>query len=134
MDEHLARLRLADLALDTWIYNGGATTSNALFAGVPVIAIQGDHFASRMSSSSLTAIGLPELITHNFEEYEALAVRLAKDPKQLNEIKQKLEENRLKEPLFDTPRFVKNLEKAYKKMCEIFLKGEKPGQIEVKEE
>jgi protein O-GlcNAc transferase len=133
LDEHLARLKLADLALDTRVYNGGATTSNALWAGVPVITLQGSHFLSRMSASSLSAIGLSELITHSLEEYEALAVRLACNPDELQAIRERLAKNRLTKPLFDTPRFARNLEKAYKEMWEIFLGGEKPRQIEVME-
>jgi protein O-GlcNAc transferase len=132
-DEHLARLRLADLALDTSIYNGHATTNDALWAGVPVITLKGSHFASRASASLLTAIGLPELITHSLEEYEALVVHLALDSDELGGIRQRLAKNRLAEPLFDTPRFARNLEKAYKEMWEIFLAGKKPRQIKVVE-
>jgi predicted O-linked N-acetylglucosamine transferase (SPINDLY family) len=133
-DEHLGRMRLADLALDTRIVNGHTTTSDALWAGVPVITLQGSHFASRASASMLTAIGLPELITHSLKAYETLAVRLARNPDELQRIRQRLEENRLTKPLFDTPRFVRNLEKAYKEMWEIFLAGERPRQIEVVED
>jgi len=131
--DHLARLALADLTLDTRIYNGHTTSSDSLWAGVPVIALQGTHFASRVSSSILRAIGLPGLITSNLEEYEHLAVSLASNPDQLQTIRENIANNRLAEPLFDTPRFVRNLEKAYKEMWEIFLAGERPRQIEVVE-
>jgi len=131
--EHLGRLRLADLALDTRIVNGHTTTSDALWAGVPVITLQGGHFASRVSSSLLSAIGLPGLMTQSLEEYEALAVRLAQKPAELEEIRQRLVKNRLVAPLFDTPRFVKNLETAYKEMWQIFSAGEVPRQIHVRE-
>jgi protein O-GlcNAc transferase len=133
LKEHLGRLRLADLALDTRIYNGGATTSNALWSGVPVITLQGSHFVSRMTSSSLSAIGLPDLVTGTIEEYEALAIRLARDPEALKSIRRRLAENRLTHPLFDTPRFTFNLEEAYKTMWDTFLAGQKPHQIEIKE-
>jgi protein O-GlcNAc transferase len=133
-DQHLERLRLADVALDTQIVNGAATTSDALWAGTPVITIQGSSFASRMSSSILTAIGLPELITQTIEEYEQIAVDLARNPERLQEIRQKIAKNRLAEPLFDTPRFARNLEKAYKEMWEIFVAGEMPRRIEVVED
>jgi len=129
--EYLARIRLADLVLDTRIYNGHTTTSDALWAGVPVIALQGSHYASRVASSVLTAVGLPELITYSLNDYERLAVRLANHPEELHEIRKKLEKNRLTAPLFDTPRFVRNLEKIYKRMWENFLSGEGTGQIEV---
>jgi len=131
--EHLARHKLADLVLDTRIFNGHTTTADALWAGLPVITLQGSHFASRVSASLLTAIGLPELITHNLDEYEKLAIRLASHPEQLQAIRQKLAQNRLTEPLFDTSRFVRDLESAYKEMWMMFLSGEKPRQIEVKE-
>lgn len=132
-EDHLGRLRLADLALDTRIFNGHTTTSDALWAGVPVITLQGSHFASRVTSSMLAAVGLPELITRTLDEYEKLAVRLAGNQGELQIIRKKLERNRLSEPLFDTPRFARNLEKAYKKMWEIFLAGERPHQIKVVE-
>jgi protein O-GlcNAc transferase len=132
-DEHLARLVFADLALDTRIVNGHTTTSDALWAGVPVITLQGSHFASRVSSSILSAIGFTELITHSLEEYESLAVKLARNPVELQEIRQRIEKSRLVAPLFDTPRFVRNLERAYKEMWKIFLAGEAPRQIDVKE-
>jgi protein O-GlcNAc transferase len=131
--EHLARQRLADLFLDTRIVNGHTTTSDALWAGVPVITLQGDHFASRVSASLLKAIGLPELITHSIEEYQELAVRLSRTPSELRSTRHKLEKNRFTEPLFDTPRFAKNLERGYQEMWEIFLNGERPREIEIKE-
>jgi protein O-GlcNAc transferase len=131
--EHLSRLRLADLALDTRIVNGHATTSDALWAGVPVITLEGRHFASRVSSSALHAIGLPELITHSMEEYKALAVRLAMNTVALEQIRDKLAKNRLMSPLFDTPRFVNNLESAYAEMWEIYRNQEPPRRIFVKE-
>jgi protein O-GlcNAc transferase len=131
--EHLARVALADLGLDPRIYNGHATTVDALWAGIPVVAIQGNHFPSRTSSSLLTAAGMPELITHNWAEYKALAVKLATHPEEFHAIREKLEKKRFTEPLFDTPRFVRNLEKAYQEMWRIFQAGEKPRRIEVQE-
>jgi predicted O-linked N-acetylglucosamine transferase (SPINDLY family) len=118
--EHLARQRLADLVLDTRIYNGHTTTSDALWAGVPVVALEGTHFASRVSSSILSAIGLPELITRNLEDYEQLVLRLASYPEELKVLRQRLAKNRLTQPLFDTPLFAKNLENLYKEMWEAF--------------
>ena len=132
-DEHLARLRLADVALDTRIVNGMITTSDALWAGVPAVTLQGGNFASRASSSMLNAIGLPELITQSLEEYESLATDLANNPDKLQEIRRKLAGNLLTGPLFDTPRFVKNLESAYKEIWKIFIAGESQRQIKVVE-
>ena len=130
-EEHLARQRHADLVLDTRIYNGHTTTSDALWSGVPVITLQGTHFASRVSASLLKAVGLPELITHSLAEYENLAVYLAHNDSNLRVIKQKLAKNRTAEPLFDTPRFARNIEKAYKNMWNIFMAGESPRRIDV---
>ncbi len=132
-DQHLARLRLADLALDTRICNGHTTTSDALWVGVPVITLQGNHFASRVSASILTAIGLPELIAHSLEDYETLAVRYARHPSELQAIRHRLAKNRLTQPLFDTLPFVRNLETAYKEMWKIYSTGEAPRQIQVME-
>jgi predicted O-linked N-acetylglucosamine transferase (SPINDLY family) len=132
-DEHLARHRLADLFLDTRIYTGHTSTSDALWAGVPLITLQGDHFASRVSASILTAMGLPELITSSLGEYQNLAVQLARQREQLHEIRQRLISNRNTAPLFDTPRFVVNLENAFKQMWKIFRNGEAPRHLEVNE-
>ncbi|BCX15091.1 MAG: hypothetical protein KatS3mg088_774 [Patescibacteria group bacterium] len=112
-EKHLARIGLCDLALDTLTCNGHTTTSDTLWAGVPVVALYGKHFASRVSSSLLSAINLKELITHSGKEYLELAVDLYKNPKKLEKIKKKLEKNRLKAPLFDSEQTVKNLEKAF---------------------
>jgi len=115
-NKHLARLSLADLSLDTFTYNGHTTTSDCLWAGVPVITLKGNHFASRVSASLLTAIGLPELITHSVKEYEKLAIDLANNPKRLAAIHESLILNRESYPLFNTKLFVKNLEELYKKL------------------
>ncbi len=114
--DHLARLQLADLCLDTRIYNGHTTTLDALWAGVPVVALQGKHFASRVSSSNLTAIGMEQLVTCKLEDYFKLAVTLAQQPPRLIEIRKKLLSNQKSTPLFNTENLVKNLEKAYMKI------------------
>jgi protein O-GlcNAc transferase len=116
LTEHLARHRQADLFLDTFPYNAHTTTSDALWAGLPVLTLMGRSFASRVAASLLNAIGLPELITSTQEEYGALAIELALHPKKLADAKLKLANNRMTTPLFDTPLFAKNLEAAYIKM------------------
>lgn len=131
--EHLSRHHLADLALDTRIYNGHTTTSDALWADTPVIVLTGKHFASRVSSSILSSIGLSQLRTETLNEYETVAVRLAKKPQDLNLIKEELKEKRSSEPLFDTTRYSENLESAYSMMWNIFQQGEKPDHITVVE-
>ena len=132
-EDHLARMRLADLALDTRIYNGHTTTSDSLWAGIPVITLLGSHFASRVSASVLSAIGIPELITYDLDEYENLAVHLASARNELNHFRQLLMRHRKSEPLFDTARFTKNIEGAFKEMWRIYQDGKPPRQIVVTE-
>ncbi len=96
-----------------------------------MITLRGRHFASRVASSLLTVVGLPELVTHSLDGYEGLAVRLARNPGELAAIRKKLSQDRLTEPLFDTPRFARNLEGAYKQMWKLYLAGEKPRKIDV---
>jgi protein O-GlcNAc transferase len=110
---YLARYRLADLFLDTFPFNGGATASDALWAGLPVVTCSGETFASRMAGSLLCAVGLPELVTTSVSEYENLARQLARDPVRLTAIKATLAHNRDTYPLFDTARFTRHLESAY---------------------
>ncbi len=131
--KHLARLRLADIGLDTRIYNGHTTTQDALSVGVPVIALRGRHFASRVSSSLLIALGLDELVTDRLEDYAALAVALGNDSGRIAALKAKLEANRQTQPLFDAARYVRNLESAYARMLQIHRAGERPRRIDVSE-
>lgn len=130
-EDHLARLRLADLMLDTRIYNGHATGSDALWAGVPVITLEGGHFASRVGSSMLHAVGLPELVAKDLSEYENLAIGLASSPVKRDGVRSRLAENRTTSPLFDTHSFVRCLETAYKKMVFLYHEGREPEDIEV---
>jgi protein O-GlcNAc transferase len=129
--QHLSRLRVADLMLDTWPFNGGTTTSDALWSGVPVVTLSGEAFSSRMSGSLLQSIGLNELIVDSMDHYQDLAIRLASDKEQLGVIRTKLWENRTKSPLFNTEMFTRNLEKAYVLAQEQYLQGEKFENIYV---
>ena len=131
VDEHLARHRAADLFVDSSPCGSGITASDALWTGLPLLTCPGEAFASRMAASLLTAIGLPELITKTQDEYEFLAVELATRPERLNEIKRKLDQNRLTAPLFDTPLFTRHLEKAYRQMYERYQAGLPPDHIYV---
>lgn len=131
---HLARLKLADIALDTRTVNGHTTTSDALWAGVPVITLNGTHFASRAAGSILKAVGLDELVTDQIEDYQHLAVKLASQPESLKEIKHKLSINRRTHPLFDCDRFVRNLEKAYLKMWEYYCRGQSAEAFSIQED
>jgi len=110
---HLARHRAADLFLDTHTCNAHTTASDALWAGLPLLAWPGEGFAGRVSSSLLRAIGLPELVAPDLESYERTAVALAREPERLGALRARLADNRLRGPLFDTERFTRNLEAAY---------------------
>lgn len=114
--EHLARQRCADLFLDAWYCNAHTTASDALWAGLPIITKLGETFAGRVAASLLAAMGLPELITGTVQGYEELAYELATNPVKLKRIKQRLVDNRLTTPLFDTQRFTNNLEVLYEQM------------------
>jgi predicted O-linked N-acetylglucosamine transferase (SPINDLY family) len=131
LDRHLARLRLADLMLDTLPYGGHTTASDALWAGTPVLTRAGKTFAGRVAASLLNAIGLPELITDSSDDYEALACDLAGNPRRLQEIRAKLTHNRDIMPLFDTVRMTRNLESAYVQMWERHQRGEQPASFAV---
>jgi predicted O-linked N-acetylglucosamine transferase (SPINDLY family) len=132
-DAHLARIGLADLFLDTLPYNAHTTAADALRAGVPLLTCRGTSFAGRVATSLLHAVGLPELVTENLEEYRALALRLAHDPSLLRALRDKLSHNRSHAALFDTDRFRRHLEAAYATMMEINRSGEKPRSFAVAE-
>ena len=129
--DHLARLRLADLFLDTLPYNAHATASDALLTGLPVLTCRGTGFAGRVGASLLQAIGLPELIAASVEDYEALALELARNPQKLLAVKAKIARNRPTFPLFDTARFTKNLEAAYSVMVDRQRGGLPPAAFKV---
>jgi predicted O-linked N-acetylglucosamine transferase (SPINDLY family) len=132
--EHLARHRLAGLYLDTLLYNAHTTACDALWAGLPVLTCLGGTFASRVGASVLKAVGLPELIVQDLESYENLAVRLAQNPEKLAELRARLDKQRVSAPLFDTRRLVRNLERAYRRMWDLFAAGKAPELIVVKED
>lgn len=117
-EQHLARLRLCDLFLDTWPYNAHTTGSDALWSGLPVITCTGATFPSRVGASLLHAVGLPELVTDSFADYEALALRLATEPATLKDWRARLARLRAQSALYDTPRYARNLETAYTQMVE----------------
>ena len=131
LPDHLARNQQADLFLDTFPYNAHTTASDALWAGLPLVTLMGESFASRVAASLLNAIELPELVTTSQGEYESLAIELALNPKKLASIKLKLANNRLTTPLFDTHLFAKNLESAYLKIYEGYQGGLQPESISI---
>lgn len=115
--DYLARYQLADLFLDTYPFNAGTTASDALWAGLPLLTCSGPTFASRMAGSLLHAVGLPELITESFNAYEELAVALAHAPERLAQLRLKLAAQRQHCALFDSPRFVRNLEAQLRRIA-----------------
>lgn len=127
---HLARLSRADLYLDTGRVNAHTSASDALWAGVPVLTHPGDTFASRVGASLVTAVGLPQLICDSVQSYEDTAVRLATNPDELAALRQTLKAG-ARLPLFDTPRFTRNLEAAYETMWGRYVKGEAPTSFDV---
>jgi predicted O-linked N-acetylglucosamine transferase (SPINDLY family) len=130
-DIHLARHRLADIFLDTSPYNAHTTTSDALWAGLPVLTCLGTAFAGRVAASIVTAAGLPDLVTHSLPEYEALALRLAREPDRLASVRSKLAGNRLTQPLFDSASFARDLEAVYTAMWERQRNGLVPEAFSV---
>jgi predicted O-linked N-acetylglucosamine transferase (SPINDLY family) len=131
IDEHLARIGLADLFLDTIPYGAHTTASDALLAGTPVLACLGDTFPSRVPGSLLHAAGLPELITHDLDAYRALALRLASQPEELAALRQRLARNRDEKlaPLFDTAQFTRHLEALYLRMWERRVQNLPPDML-----
>ena len=131
--EHLARHKHADLFIDTFNYNAHTTASDALWSGLPIVTKQGNQFASRVAASLLTAVGLPELIVETEEEYERLIYELATDTEKLGAIKEKLAEQRLTEPLFDTKRYTRNFETGLKAAFDLYFEDHNPQDIWVKD-
>ncbi|MBV8752796.1 MAG: tetratricopeptide repeat protein [Hyphomicrobiales bacterium] len=127
--EYLRRYRLADLFLDTTPFNAGATASDALWAGLPLITCSGEAFAARMAASLLHAVGLPQLVASSLEDYERIALALARDRAAIDALKATLAQNRATCALFDTARFRRHLEGAYQKMWERHQAGHPPASF-----
>jgi predicted O-linked N-acetylglucosamine transferase (SPINDLY family) len=130
-EDHLARLSLGDLFLDTLPYNAHSTAVDALWAGLPVLTCKGESFAGRVAASLLQAAGLPELIAETPSAYESLALDLAHNPAKLGGLKEKLRHNRETSPLFDTARFTRNLESAFTTMWDRTQRGLPPESFAV---
>ncbi|RZK02013.1 MAG: glycosyltransferase family 41 protein [Novosphingobium sp.] len=127
--EHLARLRLADLFVDTFAVNAHTTASDALWAGIPVVTLAGGQFAARVGASLLHAIGLPDLVTDNAADYEALIADLASHPQELATVRARLAENRLSQPLFDTAGYTQAIERAFETVHQRRLDGLTPADV-----
>jgi predicted O-linked N-acetylglucosamine transferase (SPINDLY family) len=102
-----------------------------LWTGVPIVTVLGPSFANRVAASLLTAIGAPELITASLEDYEALALALARDPARLAALKAKLAVGRRTAPLFDADRFRRHIERGYEMMMDIARAGDAPHPFDV---
>lgn len=130
-DRHMPRHRLADLCLDTLPYNAHTTASDALWAGLPVLTCAGTTFPGRVAASLLSAVGLPELITTSLDDYERLAIELAREPTRLADLKAKLARNLKTTALFDTERYRRHIEAAFEAMVRRHRDGERPESFAV---
>ncbi len=129
--EHLGRLMLADLFLDTFAVNAHTTASDALWAGLPVLTMPGRQFAARVAASLVHAVGLPELAVPDRAAYEATALALAHDPRGLRDLRERLAVNRLTSPLFRTADYARRVEAAFTEMQRRRLAGLLPDHFEV---
>jgi predicted O-linked N-acetylglucosamine transferase (SPINDLY family) len=129
--EHLARHAHADLVLDTLPYNAHTTASDALWQGAPVLTCTGRSFAGRVATSLLASAGLSELAVGDLAAYEALAVRLAREPEALAGFKARLAAVRDR-PLFDSPRLTRHIERAFEEMQRRHERGERPSFLDVR--
>lgn len=129
IEDHLARYRMADLYLDTTPCNAHSTTSDVLRSGLPVVTCRGKAFAGRVSAGLLSVVGLPELITETLEEYEALALKLARTDEWLREIRMKLQKNLETTHLFNSAHYCRTLERAYSMMWERYQCGQSPAHL-----
>lgn len=119
--EHLERHQHADLFLDTLPYNAHTTASDALFMRLPLLTCMGDTFASRVAASLLQRVNLPELITHNSQDYEKTALTLAQNPEKLAQTKLKLSTNLKNSKLFNPTQFARDLEQTYLQLNKIYM-------------
>ena len=129
IQEHRARLRFADLFLDTFPYNAHTTCNDALWAGVPVLTIIGDSFPSRVAASILNTSNLNELIKNSLKDFVEMAVKIANDPEYLKELKNKISEFKIKNPLFNSELFAKNLEKSFGLVVDRYKNNLKPDHM-----
>lgn len=117
-DEFLAAYSDVDIGLDPFPYNGGTTTVEALWMGVPVVTLSGDRFVSRVGESIMTNLGLEKCVTNSKEDYITEAIALASDLPRLAKLRRGLRSQLLNSPLCDGPGFTRDLEAAYRTMWE----------------
>ncbi|GLO70190.1 hypothetical protein MACH17_17070 [Phaeobacter inhibens] len=131
--DHVARLPLADIFLDTFACNAHTTASEMLWSGVPVVTKPGEQFAARVAASIVTAVGCPELIAETDEEYRALALRLANQPEERQALREKLKANIPTTPLYDTEQYVRDFEALMEKAIQRYDDGLKPDHLSLAE-
>ena len=118
INEHINRLKLADIFLDSYPYSSHSTTYDYIKANLPMVIMKGKSFSSRVSASIYKSIKMDELICENYKEYERIAIDLGSDKLQLKKIKNKLKINSHKFRIFESKKTTKNLEKIYCKLLE----------------
>lgn len=128
-DHHLARFAHADLFLDTLPYNAHSVATEALAGGVPIVTCRGETFPGRVCAGLLTVAGLPDLVTDNLADYEALAVAIARDPGRLAALRARVRDAR-QGPLFDPVRYARHLEAAFEAMHARAVAGQKPASFD----
>ena len=131
MADHLARHRAADVFLDTLPFNAQTTAVDALWAGLPVLTCLGQGSFGRVAGSVLMALGMQELVSQDWQGYEAQAVRIGLESGYAKSLKDKLERNRKEAPLFDTARLTRHMESAYEQMDQRVQQGLGPDGFEV---
>ena len=132
--DHLKRYQVTDVFLDTMPYNAHTTASDAIWCGIPLVTCKGKSFASRVSSSILSSVGLNELITNSLEEYEAKAIEVANNPKLLSDLKNRITVNKDNLNLFNSKKYVKNIELSFQKVNENIHSSNKLVDIEIKDD
>ncbi|HEY8118303.1 MAG TPA: tetratricopeptide repeat protein [Methylophilaceae bacterium] len=132
--QHWPRYQLADLFLDTLWHNAHTTAADALWQGLPVLTCVGDAASSRLASSLLNALEVPELITQDVKQYEEMAIFYATHPAELKALQTKVQQARYSAPLFDTARTVRAIERAYQSIWRRYLARQQPTAIDISDE
>lgn len=129
IEQHRARLPQADVVLDTYPCGGHTTASDALWAGVPMVALLGNTFAARVAPSLLNAVGLPELVCNDLDAYLTLAIDLGRDPQRRQALRAHLSEARTSAPLFDSQRFAADFGQLLERMVQRWEQGLPPAPL-----
>jgi predicted O-linked N-acetylglucosamine transferase (SPINDLY family) len=127
--DHIARLPLADIFLDTFACNAHTTASELMWSGVPVVTMPGQQFAARVAASIVSAVNCPELIAQSVEEYRDIALRLAQNPSELAALRAKITQNIPQTPLYDSEGYMKNFEALLELAIERYDNGLKPDHL-----